>query len=178
MGIWDLINSAKTAVNRVVEENLHNGEGRAQIGRIATSFIKNAAVYGFHEGLRWIPGGIMVHNIVKKGLKDQHPPNQNENKKSEQPAVVVQMQTKMKKMQEEMKEMHEKMEKMQEEMNIKKPLEKLPDEHVEGLAPEKMEKMHKETNTKKPLEKLPDEPVKGSAPLKIDPTKVSIHSRL
>ncbi|KAI8557748.1 hypothetical protein RHMOL_Rhmol04G0033700 [Rhododendron molle] len=56
-----------TTVNQYVPDE----RGRAKIGRFATSFVRNAAVYGLPEVLRyWVPGGVPVYYIASRSLHD------------------------------------------------------------------------------------------------------------
>ncbi|KAI8557752.1 hypothetical protein RHMOL_Rhmol04G0034100 [Rhododendron molle] len=132
MGIWDLINKLRSASRTAVEENVvpvvdeyvHDEEGRARIARRATSFARKAAGHVFRVGLTWVPGGTLMYDIWEV-LKDEPPlPNSNENKKSKTVAVE-EMQAKTEKMQEEMdtaitQQSKMLMEKMQQEMNTVK----------------------------------------------------------
>ncbi|KAG5551209.1 hypothetical protein RHGRI_009588 [Rhododendron griersonianum] len=56
-----------TTVNQYVPDE----RGRAKIGRFATSFVRNAAVYGLPEVLKyWVPGGVPVYYIASRSLRD------------------------------------------------------------------------------------------------------------
>ncbi|KAG5551210.1 hypothetical protein RHGRI_009589 [Rhododendron griersonianum] len=73
---YNISRSAVTKVNSVVKENVvpavnyyvSDEEGRAVIGRFATSFVKNTAVYGAQEGLKWVTGP--VYYIASRSLFD------------------------------------------------------------------------------------------------------------
>ncbi|XP_058211019.1 uncharacterized protein LOC131323315 isoform X1 [Rhododendron vialii] len=73
---YNISRSAVTTVNSVVVENVvptvnhyvSDEEGRAEIGRFATSFVKNTAVYGAQECLKWAAGP--VYNIASRSLRD------------------------------------------------------------------------------------------------------------
>lgn len=64
---YNISRSAVTTVNSVVMEKVvptvnyyvSDEEGRAVIGRFATSFVKNTAVYGAQECLKWATG--LIH---------------------------------------------------------------------------------------------------------------------
>ncbi|KAG9159558.1 hypothetical protein Leryth_013550 [Lithospermum erythrorhizon] len=53
-----------------LHECIPDGDRRAQIGSFARNFAKNAAVYGFHEGYKLIPGGKAVSKIVSMTAND------------------------------------------------------------------------------------------------------------
>ncbi|GAA0168626.1 hypothetical protein LIER_23300 [Lithospermum erythrorhizon] len=53
-----------------LHECMPDGYRRAQIGSFAGKFAKNAAVYGFHEGYKLIPGGKAVSKIVSMTAND------------------------------------------------------------------------------------------------------------
>ncbi|KAF7144475.1 hypothetical protein RHSIM_Rhsim04G0017700 [Rhododendron simsii] len=56
-----------TTMNQYVPDE----RGRAKIGRFATSFVRNAAVYGLPEVLKyWVPGGVPVYYIASRSLRD------------------------------------------------------------------------------------------------------------
>ncbi|XP_058211015.1 uncharacterized protein LOC131323316 isoform X1 [Rhododendron vialii] len=73
---YNISRGAVTTVNSVVMENVvptvnyyvSDEEGRAVIGRFATSFVKNTAVYGAQECLKWATGP--VYNIASRSLCD------------------------------------------------------------------------------------------------------------
>ncbi|KAF7146557.1 hypothetical protein RHSIM_Rhsim04G0017600 [Rhododendron simsii] len=54
-----------------VNQYMPDERGRAKIGRFATSFVKNAAVYGLPVVLGyWFPGGVPVFDIASQSLRD------------------------------------------------------------------------------------------------------------
>lgn len=66
--------TAVTKVNNVIMENVvptlnyyvNDEEGREKTGRVAVSFANHAAF----EGLKWVPGGVPMWNIVSRSLRD------------------------------------------------------------------------------------------------------------
>ncbi|KAG6637401.1 hypothetical protein CIPAW_11G176000 [Carya illinoinensis] len=48
-----------------VKQCMTNEEARSRIGQAATYIAKEAAYYGFHEGLKTLPGGAPVSNLLK-----------------------------------------------------------------------------------------------------------------
>ncbi|XP_052208630.1 uncharacterized protein LOC127812274 isoform X3 [Diospyros lotus] len=63
-------------VNRV-NHHLANDEDRAKIGRLA----KNAAFYGFQEGIKYIPGATPIVNILSRLLQDEKKEKTEDNNK-------------------------------------------------------------------------------------------------
>ncbi|KAH7844109.1 hypothetical protein Vadar_024470 [Vaccinium darrowii] len=70
----DFSRTAVTRINRAFMEKVvptlnhyvYEEEGRAKTSRVAASFAKNAAF----EGLKWVPGGVPIWNIVSPSLRD------------------------------------------------------------------------------------------------------------
>ncbi|XP_052208628.1 uncharacterized protein LOC127812274 isoform X1 [Diospyros lotus] len=80
---WTAVGKADRAVrdnvvvNRV-NHHLANDEDRAKIGRLA----KNAAFYGFQEGIKYIPGGTPIVNILSRSLQDEKKKKTEDNKQA------------------------------------------------------------------------------------------------
>ncbi|KAF3946011.1 hypothetical protein CMV_027673 [Castanea mollissima] len=94
---WAAVAKVDDVVRTKVIQSMQDEEARSEIGRIATNFAKGTAVLACEEGLKTIPGGMLLYKIVLQSLY-------NEKKYGGNEVETKALQAKISKMEEEITE--------------------------------------------------------------------------